>query len=144
MKQKTTIAIKGKSGQGKSETIKLLRLAIKSFYPLHSENLIFDNGDIKCVITINDIKIGIESQGDPNSRQLKSIEDFLSWDCDIIICACRTSGETEVNVLNLINKGYRLIWAYNYRSRQIPNNQLNQFSVSQILELLNQIILGII
>lgn len=137
----TVIVIKGVEGQGKSETIKLIRDELKKRYT-HTENLILDNGDIKSVITISDIKIGIESQGDPKSRQGESLNDFVLWNCNIIICACRTNGETKQNVIALKNKGYRLIWATNYRSHQIPHTQLNQISANHLFEIVRDILNG--
>lgn len=142
MKQNTTIAIRGIEGQGKSETIKLLRNVLKTNFKNHIEKLIKDDGDIKCILEINGIKIGIESQGDPKSRQGRSIIDFMNEDCNIIICACRTSGETETNVINTIKSGYRLIWATNYRSHQISNTQLNQNSANHLFEIIKDIMNG--
>jgi hypothetical protein len=144
MIQKTTIAIKGIEGQGKSETIKLLREILKMKFSNHIENLILDDGDVKCILEINKIKIGIESQGDPKSRQGQSIIDFINNNCDIIICASRTSGETEKNILNTNNNGYRIIWATNYRSKQISNIQLNQNSANHLFEIVKEIIKGIL
>lgn len=144
MKQKTTIAIRGIGGQGKSETIKLLRDILKMQFSNHIENLILDDGDVKSILEINNIKIGIESQGDPKSRQGQSIIDFINDNCDIIICACRTSGETEINVLNTNNNGYRIIWATNYRSKQISNTQLNQISANHLFEIVRDILNGIL
>jgi hypothetical protein len=51
--------------------------------------------DIKIIMTgVKGKKIGIESQGDPNSRLEQSLKDFVNAGCDIIFCACRTSGMT--------------------------------------------------
>lgn len=144
MKQNTVIAIKGISGQGKSETIKLLRIIIKGLFTNHIEHLIKDDGDVKCIIEINNIKIGIESQGDPNSRQAQSIIDFVNQACNIIICSCRTSGETERNVINTKKNGYRLIWAANYRSYEISHTQLNQISANQMSEIVREIMNGVL
>ncbi len=142
MKQNTTIAIRGIEGQGKSETIKLLRNILKRQFPNYIENLILDDGDIKCILEINNFKIGIESQGDPKSRQGQSIIDFINQNCNIIICACRTSGETEINVSHTKNNSYRIIWATNYRSNQISNTQLNQNSANHLFEIVRDILNG--
>lgn len=144
MIQNTVIANRGVEGQGKSETIKHLRNEIKSRFPSHAEHILMDDGDIKCIIEIDNIKIGIESQGDPKSRQGQSIIDFVSQGSNIIICACRTSGETEINVHNTINNGYRLILVTNYRSHQISHTQLNQISANHHFQIINDIISGIL
>ena len=57
------------------------------------------NSDVKAIIDIPQpngdiVKVGIESQGDPNSRQNKSIDYFLKAGCEIILVACRTRGKT--------------------------------------------------
>lgn len=142
MIQNTVIANRGIEGQGKSETIKLLRNEIKRRFPSHIEHVLLDDGDIKCILEINNIIIGIESQGDPKSRQGQSLIDFVNYGCNIIICTCRTSGETEINVYDTINHGYRLIMVTNYRSYQISHTQLNQISASHHYQIINDIING--
>lgn len=50
--------------------------------------------DLKALIDYKGITIGLESQGDPNSRLTTSIKEFASEKkCDVIICACRTKGK---------------------------------------------------
>lgn len=142
--KKTVIALKGIGGQGKSETIKRLRNLIKSTYTHHVENILIDKGDVKVIIEIKGVKIGIESQGDPDSRQEKSISEFVSKNCDIIICASRTRGETVDTVFNTKKDGYRVIWVTNYRSKEISHSELNNLSAKHLLELINQIMSSII
>lgn len=139
--KKTIITIKGVAGQGKSETIKLLRNFIKSTHsPI--ETIIIDREDIKVILEINGIKVGIESQGDPKSRLPTSIDEFVAINCDVIICASRTSGETENAILDTVSKGYRVIWAANYRSNQASHTDLNNLSAKHLLDLFNQVITG--
>ena len=40
------------------------------------------------------LRIGIAIYGDPNSKLQEHIHTFLSEKCEIIYCACRTSGMT--------------------------------------------------
>ncbi len=141
--KKTVIAIKGLSERGKSDTIKRLRHLINSSYKT-TETVYEDSGDIKVIIQLKSIKVGIESQGDPNSRQPKSIDDFIKAQCDIIICTCRTKNDTKRAVLNTKNVGYRIIWGTNYRSSSASHTDLNEISAKHFLELFNQIISGII
>lgn len=55
--------------------------------------------------------IGIESQGDPNSRQAASLQLFNQNNCNIIVCASRTRGQTVTNVDNFChNHNYDLFW----------------------------------
>jgi len=141
--KRTVIAIKGIGGQGKSETIKRLRNLIKSTH-IHTENILIDGGDIKVILDIKGVKIGLESQGDPNSRQAKSISEFVSENCDIIICASRTSGGTIKPILKTKNDGYRIIWVTNYRSKETSHSVLNNLSVKHLLDLFNQIMSDVI
>lgn len=139
---KTTIVLKGKGGQGKSATIKLLRSLINSTYPSAVETILIDGADVKVLFEINGIKIGIESQGDPKSRQAKSIADFTALNCDIIICSSRTSGSTVRTVSNTQAHGYRIIWTTNYRSNHISHSTLNDLSAKYHLDLFGKVLLG--
>lgn len=142
MKRKAIVALYGISNQGKSETIKLIYSLIKTAYPRAIFNEIFIGGDIKVIVTIGKIKIGIESQGDPGSRMSQSLIDFDSASCDIIICATRTSGTTVDTVSSYHKKGYDIIWATNYISYEKPHTQLNQISAEQIFELIQKLMSG--
>ena len=65
-------------------------------------------GDILLTIKIGKIKIGIESQGDPNSRMIydntikkladKELDPELGG-CQIIVCATRTEGMTAKKLM---------------------------------------------
>lgn len=73
--------------------------------------------DILATIRIGDILVGIESQGDPNSRMVDSLTQLREKGCDIIICACRTSGATLDRVKSLHTEyGYDLIFVSNPRT----------------------------
>lgn len=144
MKKKTIISIYGKSNQGKSDTIKLVYSLIKTAFPKAVFNEIYLKADIKIIITIGKIKIGIESQGDPGSRLGNSLKDFDADSCDIILCATRTSGSTVGTVSAYHTKGYDIIWATNYISYEKPQAQLNQLSAEEIFELIQKLMSGVI
>lgn len=94
------VALKGKGNSGKTETIKMVFTLLKNKYPKASVNLLKCNTkDVKVIMLINGHTVGIESQGDPNSRLQQSLIDFNNAKCDIIICATRSSGMT-VNFVN--------------------------------------------
>ena len=142
---KTVIANWGHSNQGKSTVVKLLAQALLKKYP----NAITDpvkvdfSVDIKCVITIGKIKVGFESQGDPNSRLFESIKDFATLECDIIVCSTRTSGRTVTAVNQIHDRhGYDIIWVTNHRSNEKDRDQLNTLSATQLLALLSKLIDG--
>lgn len=96
-------ALQGRGNCGKSDTLIRLFYAIQAKYPsatiqaLHS-----GTQDITVIMRgVNGLVVGIESQGDPNSRLQQSLPTFAVANCDIIFCACRTSGMTAgwVNAL---------------------------------------------
>ena len=61
--------------------------------------------DLKVLIYYKDITIGLESQGDPNSRLTTSIKEFAEdYKCDIIICACRTKGKDVREIKRICKK----------------------------------------
>ena len=63
--------------------------------------------DLKVLITYRGVKIGLESQGDPSSRLVKSIDEFVNqYGCDIIICACRTRGKDARTIKRLCKPNY--------------------------------------
>ncbi len=97
-------ALQGLSNAGKSSTLIELMNQIITKYPngklqeLHS-----GTKDVQIIIEpVNGMRIGIESQGDPNSRLRKSLADFRSAKCDVVFCACRTRGDT-VNWINAMS-----------------------------------------
>ncbi len=143
--KKTIIANWGQAGQGKSTTIKQVAQQIIAYFPTATTapKIIDYSVDIQVVITIGQIKIGIESQGDPNSRLFDSLKDFSKIGCDIIVCATRTSGATVDAVSNLHSShGYDIIWVTNHRSHEKSTALLNNISAENILNVVQRIMLG--
>ena len=105
------IADNGRSNMGKSTAIKTVWEILSSRYP---HNIIKNDYDIKGIIQIGKCIVGIESQGDPNSRMQDSMDDFVQHGCDIILTACRTRGETY-------DKLFDLNYWYNYEIILAPN-----------------------
>ncbi len=143
--KKTVFANWGTAQQGKSSTVKKVAQLILKNYPhaISDPNVIDFSGDIQIVITFGKIKIGIESQGDPNSRLLASLDHFVNISCDVIICSTRTSG-TTVEAVNDLNKKHRYdnVWITNYRSNEKNQDLLNDLSAQHIFELVQDIING--
>lgn len=146
--EKTIITIYGRKNEGKSETIKNVCKIILSNFPRAIANIsIIDidyNNDILIVIQIGEIKIGIESQGDPETRMLhddESIESFAKNSCDIILCASRTSGNT-VNRIDHIAKKYHYgtIWKSSYYAPNYNHNVINRIAAEEIVNLIKSII----
>ena len=107
---KTILAIRGVGNCGKSTTLGYLIEMIKAAYP----GATFDEDrfkvDITIVITIDGKKIGIETQGDPNSRLGASLNRFIEIGCEVIICATRSYGSTIDLVNTAAGRGYQLRW----------------------------------
>jgi len=101
------------------------------------------NGDIKATVQIDDVLVGIESQGDPKSRQGKSLMDFLDMGCDIIVCASRTSGETYENIKELKKHGYQVVWTQNDRTDdETMHDYLNRKYAERVVEMIEDRIEG--
>jgi len=105
----TIIALRGKANVGKSQTIKSIYESIISTFPNAQVSDLSLGADVRAIITIDGCKIGIESQGDPNSRLFKSIKQFVDNKCEIIICATRTRGGT-VELVENQNPPYNILW----------------------------------
>ena len=108
---KQIFGLYGRSNVGKSETIKSVyaKLTEKFTNFIFHENfepIIPDDRDICVIIIVNGKIIGIESQGDPNSRLFSSLPIFVEFNCDIILCATRTRGATvkEVEKMELTHE----------------------------------------
>lgn len=121
MQHKIVIANSGFAYSGKSTSIRYVFELLSSRYhkhviiPVHGYN---PKEDVKAIIEIPQsdghmVKVGIESQGDPGSRQIKSINDFVTAGCEIILVACRIKGTTKDAVINLRNSDWQVIWFKN-------------------------------
>ena len=87
------IVLRGPANAGKTTTLKLALASLESRDGAVSTRLI-DGVDVRAIIVIGDLKIAVESQGDPGGRLAESLDLFLREGCHIIICATRTSGAT--------------------------------------------------
>jgi len=151
---KTIIAVYGRTNEGKSDTIKKVCASIIRIFPnaLPSEIEIDFSGDILLTITLGNIKIGIESQGDPNSRMIseetikkladKKFDKDLGG-CDIIVCATRTGGMTVKKVEKIANDyDYSLLYISSFNGRNHNHEVLNQLAAENIIEIIKSLIIG--
>lgn len=126
MKIKTIIAIRGVANQGKSASIKIAYSLLKGIYPAAKIEELYIGVDITVVMTIDGVKVGIESQGDPNSRLFQSLDHFVNIGCKVIVCATRSRGATVEAVNSLAGK-YRVEWypkqGMSSESKQAAANQ---------------------
>lgn len=143
---KTIIANYGAGSLGKSSSIKAVFEKIKKRYN-HSISDFSDDGDVKAIIHLidYDIKIGLESQGDPNSRMKTTMNLFIKEHCDIIIAACRTKGDTINKIYDMNNRnGYEVIWAQNIISGNKEHNVdlINDIYSTSILKIIKNLLSG--
>jgi hypothetical protein len=121
--------IQGPHDRGKSETIKNVYCEliekykdamVKNFLPEDISESCQKN-NIKVIISnVLGHTIGIESEGDPDSRLKESLKDFEANKCDIIFCATRPRSNT-VKWINSYGNTYKIQYI-----KQIKSNQANQ------------------
>jgi hypothetical protein len=151
---KTIIGIYGRANEGKSETIKQICRILISDFPnaVPTVQDINYSGDILIAIQIGEIKIGLESQGDPNSRMvnddtLKKLADTkvdaVLGGCDIIICATRTGGQTVQTVDDLANHyDYHSLWISSFWSPTLNSAILNKMAAANIINIIKSLVIG--
>ena len=90
------LALQGPPNSGKTETLAQLYRDLKAKYPTAKVQILHTSrSDISMILQdVAGKVVGIESQGDPNSRLQQSLNELLDAACDIIFCACRTRGMT--------------------------------------------------
>lgn len=135
---KILIALKGRANSGKSSTIKTAYGLLKERNPETLNEVFIDGVDIKVIMTIDGIKVGIESQGDPDSRLGESLKDFSIADCKVIVCATRTRGMT-VNWVNQ-QSDYTPEWLWQYSAEDGKHEQNNQSQAQKIADRVGEII----
>ncbi len=128
MKQKTVIALRGRKNRGKTQTIKKVYPLLRDAFPdaretwIHPESgfPVNTEGDICMIMESGGVSVGIESEGDPDGRLFRSLEQFRSRQppCEIILCATRTRGKT-VQAVERLRPEYRIEWI---RKGQHPKN----------------------
>ena len=120
--EKILFHIYGTGSQGKTTVIKKLYFKIKEEFPNLSviEESLSD--DIKCVVVIGNCRIGVESQGDPNSRIFKSLKYFVEKKCNIILCCSRTKGYT-IEAVNQLKSEYKIERFRKYAERDISKRK---------------------
>ena len=107
---KTILALRGAGNRGKSTSLSMLVDKIMAEYPIADLNERRYKIDVTMIITINGVKVGIETQGDPNSRLGASLKRFVESKCKVIVCASRSYGGT-VDLINVAaSSGYVVKW----------------------------------
>ena len=138
---KQIFGLYGTSNVGKSETIKNVYRKLTEKYPdfifqKDFKQIIANEGDICVIIIINGKIIGIESQGDPNSRIFTSLPIFVKFNCDTILCATRTRGAT-VDEVEKLKGTYEIKWVKKNPSENKTNHESdNDKLATDILDLI--------
>ena len=151
---KTIIAVWHSSNKGKTESLReLVRLIIdaypnQSFKFLDPKPSITDKipstGDFRIIIELNNIKVGIDTQGDPITTVKQRLKDFINDNCYIIFCATRTRGKTVNAVDDIATKSdnYQVIWTSTYQiGNRHLHEQINRLKAIHLHDLMQNLIL---
>ncbi|MES2649852.1 MAG: hypothetical protein V4717_23450 [Bacteroidota bacterium] len=142
---KTIIAIYGRSKEGKSETIKNIASIFEKQIAHATVNYLINSGDILAIVTLGNIKIGLESQGDPNSRMINdnTIQQLINMGCEIIVCASRTEGMTVAKVDDLASRnGFNTLWKSSYYTNGLNYGNVNMIAAEETIKLIQSIIVA--
>jgi hypothetical protein len=103
---KTLIDVRGVAQKGKSTTIKCVyrKLLEKNAEIFNVKDWDEGRKEIRALLKIGDIIVGIETRGDDRSFVEKALDIFKKNECNIIICATRTKGGTLEAVNDFIEK----------------------------------------
>jgi hypothetical protein len=88
-------------------------------------------GDVHAVLEAGQGKrIGIHSMGDPSTGLYQELLTLAQANCDVILTACRTRGNTVGDVINAARNGggYEIIWTLHYHRQggnEVMPNGLN-------------------
>lgn len=138
--RKTLIALWGPANCGKTATIKRVYELFKSKYKdaeiLHCD---FSRRDFVVIFIIQGTKIGVASQGDPNSKLPANLKLFLNEKCKVIICATRTWGQTVEEVKRL-NKQYKIFWFEQEKSGPAKHRASNNAMAQEIVHVVQALI----
>jgi len=145
--QKTIVAVWNAEKKGKTESLRQFANNLLLTYPTHTSILpnpanVPTTGDFRLIVEIGGIIIGIESQGDPNTKLRNRLIDLVTkFNCDIILCTCRTRGETVAAVENIRTAyGFQTIWTSTYQIEdRTQHNLVNNLKGQHILELLQNL-----
>lgn len=147
--KKLVIANRGSGNIGKSSSVKAVFQLLKDKgHKLLIEE--WQGEDIKAIFEIEGVKVGVESQGDPDSQMEPTMEAFVDAGCEIIVTACRTKSHTFEKVWKYLGKenDYDVLWLAHY-VYQAPNANetralLNARYAQQVYKLIEDRINGTI
>jgi hypothetical protein len=134
---KTIVAVRGVGSCGKTTSIKRVPELLRRAHPDATVEWFVNGVEIKVIITINGALVGIESQGDPNSRLPRSLDYFVKVGCEVIVCATRSRGGTVDAVSALADK-YQIQWLIKHRGERAEAQEIdNEETANQIVGAVN-------
>ncbi len=141
--QKTIIAISGGGTTGKSSTVVETINELERRYGVAALPAKTGRGIDRTVIIVQGkLKIGLTSQGDPNTYPEERVRDLIAKGCSIVICTTRTSGATvKAVVKEASDQSFRLLWWSNIldEDRTVNHHLLNGRSARAIADLVESI-----
>jgi hypothetical protein len=127
--KKKIFAICGLSNSGKSTTIRLVYDSLLSTYKIPEQKNTILRKDVYIILSINGVKIGIASKGDPSTELAKRLSALKNAGCQLIICATRTRGETVDAVGNL--KPYEVHWFEKVRVSDVSERNESNMTLAR-------------
>lgn len=146
--RKIVIANKGAANVGKSTSVMALYKLMndKGYKELYTKSLNAGE-DVSAIFEINDVLVGLESEGDPGESMTNCIEHLIAQKCQIIVTACRTRKLSfEVVNTRLRGAGYDIVWVNHDKcddkSNTVFMEGLNALYARHILDLILNVIDG--
>ena len=137
---KHIIGLYGRAESGKTPTVKKVFRMLQTEYPEHA--VIFEpttSYDAKGIFFVGNAKVGVEGQGDPNGRQVdRSIAEFVSIGCDIILVSSRNFGMT-VDAIDRYRDIYTIDWVPRMIRNRFNIKECERANRTQATELMNMI-----
>lgn len=131
-----------RSDWGKSQT--LLKV-IEHLKDIANPDIEEQIGDVDkfAVFIINEKKIVVNTQGDPDSYQEEGLSRAVKEKADIIVCASRSKGSTYDCVKKYENNDYEIIWFRNFYS-EIDNQLYKPYLLDDMAQSIVQLALKLL
>ncbi len=143
---KTIVALSNNGKTGKTESLRVLaKMLLKSYPDVKNAGGKFvevpSYGDFRFVAEINSKKIGIESEGNPDSLLKERLGDLTKLGCEIIFCTSRTRGETVKTIEEVAeSNGFQIVWTSTYQAKDPEKHRFfNELKAKHLWELVQKL-----